>query len=641
MTNATLNIADGSMQKIKLTGISSSNLNIQNGSIQASTITLNTGSINVEDGNITGSNLSITAGTINANNANITSSSITLTNSMLNMQDGNITTFNITDWQSENSNVKIDVDLNNGGNEGAVSDKIEITNSVTGQLTISGVSIIAEPATNKKGTLDIFYSSDPDFNFEDISLTFDKIETLESDGKTRYYFTRLNPELKNNQIYYMYYNLKTAINSGFINNYTFVGDEEYSEDIGGINTDGVIGATVSEFSINGAGYNLKGNDDNNGITIANDKTLNIENLSFTNFKDYDIENNGTLNLIGNIILQKGSIAGNGNLNLNNSTLSISNNLINSLGSLNSFDSNNSTLVVDAKLKESEGESDYFTIVGTGVAEGTVSIGLNLLEDYTGASGIITLFQGGDLNNLTINGDGTLLVYGGNKVDFTQLEEDRGKMSYALGSTSIDLPAAIQATESLYKYYYFTGHETYSTNQPGLPSSLDFSPLGVMTMGNLLVDGQGKNLALNGNNENGSTYGVIVQNNSELNFKNINITGSLSAGNGINGVNGINGTNGTSTYLTGGNGGAGSNGTDGTMGETAVFFSIEEGELGLLADTKMNDIFVVGGAGGAGGAGGKGGNGGDGWPYWWQPQKGGKGGMVEMEEQEEKAETLFL
>lgn len=104
-----------------------------------------------------------------------------------------------------------------------------------------------------------------------------------------------------------------------------------------------------------------------------------------------------------------------------------------------------------------------------------------------------------------------------------------------------LPKQIASDENE-RTYTLTQDEIYEENE--IEEGLDFSPLGVMTTEELSVNGQGNKLTLNGaglesvdSGNAGSAYGVAVENGSELTFKDIEITGTLTGGNFSSGSSG--------------------------------------------------------------------------------------------------------
>jgi len=279
-----------------------------------------------------------------------------------------------------------------------------------------------------------------------------------------------------------------------------------------INNNGKIVLNNANLTIDGGISSLNGTIEIKGISklkLLDDATVESNNFTITygSTLDLDLMHNGI-----------------NNINLGNFTV----------------DGNNSTnLEIDADLASQE--IDNFAI--TGIANGTVNLTeLNIL-DYDGKEeGSLTLFSGGNLEGLYVDLN-NMSIYGQDipsKMDF-EIYKNTQDNSIQLKYFLMNLPMAVQSTK-LDRTYIFDTDEIYETKNE-LPSDWanpnDFSPLGVLSNGDLTVNGSSEDvtysMVLTGTGTSvesgtaGSAYGVVIENGSELTFKDINIEESMYGG----------------------------------------------------------------------------------------------------------------
>ena len=251
------------------------------------------GTINLYDGEIelqskTNNNSNINTNKFFSGNINLSSGTLNILNNSID----NITITNLT--ATVNANLKFDADLSNN-----TSDNFTVTNSATGQLNLTAINILGMNENNGQITL---------FKNEK-SPTLNILTTANYDG---YEYTFTNSDIAGVLNYKIsgYKTIKESINAWdpLIRSYSLATDELVTENLG--NLGGI------QLTIFGNKKNIVGNN-TNGIFIASDKILNIENIN--NCSGFDntygaIKNEGILNISGtNFIGNQQDIINNGKL----------------------------------------------------------------------------------------------------------------------------------------------------------------------------------------------------------------------------------------------------------------------------------------------------------------------------------------
>ena len=332
--------------------------------------------------NLYGGEIELQARTEEGSNVNTNkffSGNINLSKGTLNILNDAIDNITVSTWTStSNANLKIDTDLSNN-----ISDNFTVVNSASGQINLTAINILG--INDKMGQITLF---------NDGKSPIINVLTAGNYGGTEYVFTNndvagiINYRLKGFKTF------KETINDTeiAIRSYSLAEDELVSENLG------QLGGT--QLTIFGNNKNIIGNN-TDGVFIARDKALNIENVN--DWSGFDntygaIRNEGTLNIVGtNFSNNSGQdIINNGNLMLSDHVSSFATG-INGNGNTRingiSIDLGN-----DAFMKQSLIEID---------GEGTLTANASNVSGNISNAGTL-IFTGG-INNNSINGNGELIV----------------------------------------------------------------------------------------------------------------------------------------------------------------------------------------------------------------------------------------
>ena len=342
-------------------------VNLYNGEIE---LQAKTNGNNINTNKLFSGNINLSSGTFNI-----------LNNSIDNIIISTLTT-------TSNVNLQIDVDLRDNK-----SDNFTITNNITGEINLEAINILN--TLNDSGYITLFNNEkSPTINI----LTNGYYNGYE------YVFTN---SLKEGVIDYE----KTGIERTFkdvINLETYVRSYSLSKDE--IVTENLENLGGHQLTIFGNGYYVKSSNNFEGIYVAKDKTLNIENVN--NWSGFNntygaIKNEGTLNISGtNFSNNEGhDIINNGNLVLTDVSSSFEKGIIGTgTTTINGVSINLANAVIEQNKIEIENNGSLKTKAQNIVGKIENNSNLILIEgtnnNYIFGSGITTI-DGSVINSSTI------------------------------------------------------------------------------------------------------------------------------------------------------------------------------------------------------------------------------------------------